>query len=1010
MAARQSRVASIVADLVVPGVRLGRRACQDGRYFFLSGGTTSPSPRLRGRHNRAQLARGLAVALLASLLWLKQGGVLRSGEGLPGLHASHDCWELCVRWGRAASRTDPGDSWDFGRGRLREVLGRLLEKKSSQAVACFNSFKDVDLAYGLYHDSVSASTSVPFEASRLALPPVAACIPLKDHVSADLLRRFCDPPPSGVLDSEAAPRYFNADRHQWYHLLRRMARTGLLALLDADVSQPHLAAGAFAVKKDQDHDRLIADRRPMNSLETMIAKPQLPYVAALCSCYLPPGKVWRLSSRDLKDYYFQLAVPQDRWVKQQVGPRVPRNWFLDLSATSLDDQGAPSSWHWPDLHATRALISMPSPLADWCQPSITAVMMGDINGVTIAQEAHAHSLAVADLLPERLRLVKGEMEWNRGDVIDVYIDDVGCLAVVDSADRYAEAWDSEHMRRVDGHYASTGVAQSSHKAVDAVLQGRIWGAEIDGLRGLVGAPLLRRVGVCCLGWLWLCTPTERAVAESIVGTMSCSFLFRRELFSILGKSYPFIRSMKQRKKTPLPPDVADEIFVASCMQLAADTCVRWPLLHRVCASDASLKAGGVAWVDVPRAVAERLYDFVEHCGDRPLLSEVLGSEDPTCLKDCREDAGRLLGRAPWQVGFYFTFRCQEHINVLELRALVRLVHRLKSQRQVRILVGLDSRVVVGAATRGRSSSRALNHHLRRLAYLCLGYELKLLLFWLPTWGNPADAPSRNESLERWSEKLPSEVLDWDVVLAELGADGQSGSVEEAPSLTSRSRSSSLSSGLWSMTPCSVLDVCGTLSRLTRTCRHFGVSAVSMGGLADPRRRWELNQWVRSGRAQVVWIQMGGHQRELLDWSIDLVVQAIAVGSRVVLGVQPWMRSHPRLRALGLLDDLRWVFVEDKQADTGRLCSYSWLTSVSSFGRFSRVATGSKTEVVVTSYSSKLCRRLAHLVHRELFWLRQRGWCKWERLVYLLLAGDVETNPGPRASRKETPPLDLLDQD
>eukprot|EP00971_Amphidinium_carterae_P341681 6480620-Amphidinium_carterae.1 len=623
-----------------------------------------------------------------------------------------------------------------------------------------------------------------------------------------------------------------------------------------------------------DHDRLIADRRPMNSLETMVAKPQLPYVAALCSCYLPPGKVWRLSSRDLKDYYFQLAVPVERWIKQQIGPRVPRSWFDDLANDKLDSRGAPSSWHWPDVHATWKSHSEPSPLADWCQPCITAVMMGDINGVTIAQEAHVNSLAKAGLLPEQLRLCKGEMQWNRANVIDVYIDDVGCLAAIDSTCRYAPGWDTQHMQEVDAHYIRSDVCQSSHKAVDSNLHGQIWGAEVDGCKGLVGAPLLRRVGVLCLGWLWICTPTERSVAESIVGTMSCSFLFQRSLFSILGRTYPFVRNMKRRKKTPLSPEVADEIFVSSCMQLAADTCVRWSLHSRVWASDASLFAGGATWTDVPPRMAERLYDFVEHCGDRPLLSEVLesGDSDLSGLKDCRQDAGRLLGRAPWKVAFYFTFKCHEHINILELRALVRLVQRIQSQglRRVRILVGLDSKVVIGAATRGRSSSRALNHHLRRLAFFCMGYEIKLLLFWLPTWGNPADAPSRNMPLQSWSDKLPAEVVDWDVVLAELGSPLSAvTSANLVPLVPGSSSSCSSEPASRFLQPCEVLAVCGSLSRLIKTCRCLGLAAVSWDRALDPRGRHEILHWVGSGRVQVVWLRLGREQEALLDWCIDL---------------------------------------------------------------------------------------------------------------------------------------------
>jgi len=88
-------------------------------------------------------------------------------------------------------------------------------------------------------------------------------------------------------------------------------------------------------------------------------------------------------------------------------------------------------------------------------------------------------------------------------------------------------------------------------------------------------------------------------------------------------------------------------------------------------------------------------------------------------------------------------------------------------RRVRVLVGLDSRVALGAASKGRSSSGALNRHLRRLTAACLTYEIRLSLFWLPSWANSSDAPSRLSPLESWANSLPPGLPSWDEVLEEL---------------------------------------------------------------------------------------------------------------------------------------------------------------------------------------------------------------------------------------------------
>ncbi len=87
----------------------------------------------------------------------------------------------------------------------------------------------------------------------------------------------------------------------------------------------------------------------------------------------------------------------------------------------------------------------------------------------------------------------------------------------------------------------------------------------------------------------------------------------------------------------------------------------------------------------------------------------------------------------------------DHINVEEAKALlsyVRWILRSGARAGHRIVVLLDSKVAVGAITKGRSSSWPLNQVIRRLAALCFAGGLKLHLIFIPTEHNPGDHPSR----------------------------------------------------------------------------------------------------------------------------------------------------------------------------------------------------------------------------------------------------------------------------
>ena len=134
---------------------------------------------------------------------------------------------------------------------------------------------------------------------------------------------------------------------------------------------------------------------------------------------------------------------------------------------------------------------------------------------------------------------------------------------------------------------------------------------------------------------------------------------------------------------------------------------------------------------------------------------------PTALSDQRGSSALLAATLPWRTVLQLPptmDRTPQHINVLEARAILQLLKRLvnRGARNARVLILSDSRVCVGAFGKGRSSSRALNAVIRKCAGIALRARLTWDIVWIPTWANPADAPSRGRSLATWWRDLP----DW----------------------------------------------------------------------------------------------------------------------------------------------------------------------------------------------------------------------------------------------------------
>ena len=121
---------------------------------------------------------------------------------------------------------------------------------------------------------------------------------------------------------------------------------------------------------------------------------------------------------------------------------------------------------------------------------------------------------------------------------------------------------------------------------------------------------------------------------------------------------------------------------------------------------------------------------------------------PTRMQEPGPDVNEFVESLRWENPIGYDFKTTQHINIQELKALEDEIRRRTSagEHDLRVVVCCDSRVVVGAIAKGRSSSRALSMHLRKLCVLCVSFGIQLRVLWVGTKSNPADHPSRNASI------------------------------------------------------------------------------------------------------------------------------------------------------------------------------------------------------------------------------------------------------------------------
>lgn len=387
-------------------------------------------------------------------------------------------------------------------------------------------------------------------------------------------------------------------------------------------------------------------------------------------------------------------------------------------------------------------------------PSFRVLCMGDCNGVDLAQATHESLLRAVGCLQPHQTLVYGKIFPASRTLEGLYIDDHLAFQVLDTKWLRARGIqeDEELTAKARSRYQELGLPTSTKNAFDKQYCFKAWGTEIDSQTGLVSSPLskLRQIEQLAVGMLQGGLATKKAM-QKLLGLFVHPFLHRRECMSMFQTAYLFVDKMPEQGCKELTQVLRDELCTAVLLLPLAHANIRWPVSTRIAATDASSKRGGRACTLTTKSFAKSLYRFGERRGEHTRLDwEHLSLSPPSSMTPLPDVLAHTLMKHSWSASQSCAFARKQHINLLEMEMLRQEIKdRINTdQGGCRVVNLCDSRVVVGAFAKGRSSSKRLNHKLRACVPWLLAGDLSVTNLWVDTCHNPADYPSRDRPIPR----------------------------------------------------------------------------------------------------------------------------------------------------------------------------------------------------------------------------------------------------------------------
>ena len=538
---------------------------------------------------------------------------------------------------------------------------------------------------------------------------------------------FPNPPPG--LDRFAG--FYSGPRSEYIALTVRQLRVGLLRL----GSSCRGGGTVFPVgKSDGKSQRVVWHGTRVSLAATRPPAPRhLADPSVFGSLDLRPTALLRVSKRDCRTWFDQLVV--DEGIGEFFGrPAVSRAELLGAGVTCEEIAtfgGAadcfsfvPCSQVWP---------------------------MGFSWSSCVAQETLLSICSRSGLGTSRVLSVDAPLPGDLSVVFAVATDD---LMVFSDAGPGAT---SRAVSSVEDVMKAHGIVKAPEKDIDDVLSATCVGVDlVEGTKWWTpGARIWKLLdGITELSSSRFSSPGAVAGFYGVAGWYD---LLRRLRLSVFHHVYDFSSGAKAKdwRVTSVPDAVIGELLLDSVLSLFGSVDMRLPFLPTIGATDASTVFGlGATVADLPVDEVRRIARLACKGGahvcldDGPELNEALAAR-----LGPRHDLQLKL--KDFSVVLCIRVVSPGHINLEEGNALVsyiRWILRSRSRFRHRIVILIDSKVVIGAVTKGRSSSVPLNAIVRRLACLCFAGGLILHCIFVPTSHNPGDWPSRGGP-ETWPPEL-----------------------------------------------------------------------------------------------------------------------------------------------------------------------------------------------------------------------------------------------------------------
>lgn len=553
------------------------------------------------------------------------------------------------------------------------------------------------------------------------VPQSAATVPLADHLRDlfPMMSRQVECPDSVLLSVKRRPKRVKRG-YTWLassypELVKRNVKAGLHKLKRVHQVAKHrgipCVAGAFAVAKDDKEDRVITDPSVNQLLDPLkIPRPKFAYIPHLRSTWVPKGGLIRVSKRDARHYFHHLRIGS-RWQRWLCGPPI----------RLVNKKGLKQEW----FPACRSTPMGFGPSAGWAQ-GLTDVVTHDAG---LPQDRRVHPDFV---VPAGLPV------W--GSIID----DIWAMehTASDSQGDIGPSW----LQQAETAWCLRGVEPNQKKSVD--------GAAGEEVQGYYVHPQLHWVGVSLEKRRFLFQATFHvllqrrvlvAVIDRLVGKYGFAHSCRPCLRSIFVESYAWLDTMRSRRRewVFLPSAVWEELAIAMILLWFAEFDLSADWSNRVECTDASMTGLGRSWSVMPTNIVQTMARFSSHPTTYTNLKLPWGinlTETQKCpLRKIRLPHERVKWKSvgtPWY---------GSHITLSEADATCwAMEDRLRRpiDEGKRFVHPLDSAACVGAFTKGRSASHALNQRCRRACSINLAGGYDNFYPWIPSKENPADEPSR----------------------------------------------------------------------------------------------------------------------------------------------------------------------------------------------------------------------------------------------------------------------------